>query len=44
MRFGVDIYMPRINYDLLDKYFENLEVKPADDHICNFKEQFEAFW
>ena len=44
LKYGLEVFMPKRKWILLDKYFENLEIRPAEDHICNFEEDYNTFW
>lgn len=39
----VQVFMPRSELDYLTPYFDNLEIQAAEDHICHFKSDFQAF-
>ena len=45
MKYGVEVYTPEKKRNLLSNLFEeeSLEIKTAEDHICNFREQYQTF-
>ena len=44
MLYGLRTFYPKTKWSLLDTYFSNLEVRPAEDHICNFDKDYKTFF
>ena len=40
---NMSMFMPRDNLDKLKKVFPHLEILPAEDHVCNFTENYAQF-
>merc|ERR1711860_343522 len=40
---NMSIFMPKKTLNIIKKVFPNLEILPAEDHVCNFTEDYGNF-
>ena len=44
MKYGLHGYILKSKWNVTATYFEDLEIQAAEDHVCDFEQDFEKFY
>ena len=44
MKHGLHGFIPKIKWNIIATYFDNLEIQAAEDNVCDFERDYEIFF